>query len=184
MKLARVAGLFAAILLSALLGGLLRERMTQAGPEQADAALQKLLAREWPDVAGQPQPLARWRGQPLLINFWASWCGPCREEMPQLEAFAQDKARHGVQVLGLAWENPASAAAFVHETQVSYPVLVANGGVREILTALGNPAGGLPFSLLVDAGGRLQAVKLGAFRAGEVARLVAQHAEANGRNLK
>lgn len=182
-----LAGLLLALLLGAGLGWLARNRaptFVQPVPAGAATAAQALFELELVDLQGRRQTLAAWRGQPLLINFWASWCGPCREEMPLFAELARQPAGQGLQVLGIAWESLESAQAFAAQNPANYPLLVARNGLRDILAGLGNPAGGLPFTLLLDADGRPQAVKLGAFRGDELQRWLRDHAVANGRKMK
>lgn len=181
-------GLLIAMLLGAALGGWLwlsaPGGAEQGSPGFAPAAQATLSAQSLTDQQGRVQTLAQWRGRPVLINFWASWCSPCREEMPQFEALARQQAAHGVQVLGVAWDSPANVQAFLKDNPLDYPILIAGSGVRETLAALGNPAGGLPFTLLVDGAGQPQAAKLGAFRGDELPRWLAEHSAANGVKMK
>lgn len=121
-----------------------------------------------PDLAGLPQPLVGWRGHPLLINFWASWCQPCRAEMPLLDTVSRRHAGQGLRVLGIAWDTAENARAFLQEFPVSYPVLLADDAIAERLVALGNPAQGIPFSLFVTALGEIASLRLGAFSAQEL----------------
>lgn len=107
-------------------------------------------------------------GQPLLVNVWASWCGPCIEEMPELERFARTQGADGVQVLGLALDDADAVRDFLQRIPVTYPIAIdapgnADGGVR-----LGNPRGVLPYTALLDAEGRLVKTRIGPFAHGEI----------------
>jgi thiol-disulfide isomerase/thioredoxin len=102
-------------------------------------------------------------GRPRLVNFWASWCGPCREEMPVLERFAAEQGTHGVQVIGVALEDPEPARAFARETGVGFLLLVQPAGPADSSVQLGNRRGVLPYSVLLDAEGRLVKTHLGVF---------------------
>jgi len=105
-----------------------------------------------PDLADQPQPLSRYRGRPLLVNFWATWCAPCVKEMPALDALARRFA--AVQFLGIGIDTAANMRGFVQKVPVAYPLLVAGYEGVDLLRALGNSAGGLPFTVLFDANGQ------------------------------
>jgi thiol-disulfide isomerase/thioredoxin len=111
---------------------------------------------------------ARYRGRPLLINVWASWCGPCVEEMPELEAFARTQAADGVQVIGLALDTPEGVRDFLQRVPVSYPIVLDTPGPADASVWLGNTRGVLPYSVLVGADGRIVKQKIGPFVHGEV----------------
>jgi thiol-disulfide isomerase/thioredoxin len=155
-----------------------------AVPASTDVALQRLLALELPDAQGRPQALAQWRGRPLLINFWATWCAPCREEMPLLGEIARQQPAGGLQVLGIAWDSAANVADYAGQHRAVYPLLVADARATALLAALGNPAQGLPFSLLVGADGRVRRVRLGAFQAAELHEILVDHSVANGSKMR
>lgn len=121
-----------------------------------------------PDLDGQPQDLARFQGRPLLINVWASWCGPCVEEMPALAAFAAAQPADGVQVLGLALDTPDGVRDFLQRVPVAYPIVLDTPGPTDASVRLGNTQGLLPYTVLVDAQGRIVKQKLGPFKHGEI----------------
>ncbi|MBS0461245.1 MAG: TlpA family protein disulfide reductase [Proteobacteria bacterium] len=112
------------------------------------------------DLDGKPQALPS--GRRVLVNLWASWCGPCRDEMPLLDAFAREQGGTGVVVVGIAEDDAAPIREFLRTSSISYPTLLddANG---HSATRLGNPLGILPFSVLLDADGKLLRSRLGAF---------------------
>jgi len=108
-------------------------------------------------------------GRPLLINVWASWCGPCVREMPALQRFAGDQGGNGVQVVGIALDDIDAVRAFVRNTGVRYPILIDAPGPTDAGVRLGNPKGVLPYSVLVSADGRLLRQHLGPFADDEIA---------------
>jgi len=105
--------------------------------------------------------LAELRGKPLLVNFWATWCAPCVEEMPLIDAFFREHAANGLQVVGLAIDQPSAVRRFLSRTPVTYAIGLAGMGGTQMLRDLGNTAGGLPFTLAIGADGSLMASKMG-----------------------
>lgn len=121
------------------------------------------------DLQGQMQSLpGAYAGRPLLINVWASWCGPCIEEMPELDRYARSQATDGVQVIGLALDTPEGIRGFLTRVPVSYPILVETPGPADASVWLGNRKGVLPYSVLVGADGRIVKQKVGPFKHGEI----------------
>lgn len=107
-------------------------------------------------------------GRPILVNVWASWCGPCIEEMPELERFAAEQGANGTQVVGIALDDANAVAAFLARVPVTYPLLIDTPGPRDAGVQLGNPRGVLPYSVLVSADGRLLRQRIGPFAHGEI----------------
>nr|WP_315238883.1 TlpA disulfide reductase family protein [uncultured Albidiferax sp.] len=110
---------------------------------------------------GAPVPMQTLRGRPVLLNFWATWCPPCVEEMPMLSRFFQEHAVNGWQVLGLAVDQPSSVRSFLQKTPVSYPIGMAGLGGTELGRSLGNLAGGLPFTVVLGSEGTVLHRKMG-----------------------
>lgn len=109
-----------------------------------------------PDPQGRPVRLADLvAGRPAIINLWASWCRPCIEEMPLLEAFDREQGANGIRVVGIALDDPAAVREFLTRTGVTYPNLVDVAGPADAGVRLGNPRGVLPYSVLVDRDGRI-----------------------------
>lgn len=91
------------------------------------------------DAFGDAQDVSVWRGQAVLINFWAGWCGPCRREMPALQAVAKGYAPQGVRVVGVAVDDPAAAQRLAHVLGVGYPLLYGRSAADELLQACSEP---------------------------------------------
>jgi len=122
-----------------------------------------------PDLDGKPVIVPKaYAGRPLLINVWASWCGPCIKEMPELQRYAAEQAAQGVQVVGIALDDVAAVRDFLTTTPVAYPILLEAAGPADAGVRLGNPKGVLPYSVLISADGRLLKQRIGPFESGEI----------------
>ena len=107
-------------------------------------------------------------GRPVLINLWASWCGPCIEEMPELDRYAREQGTNGVQVLGIALDDRDAVEDFLQRIPVAYAIALDTPGPADAGVKLGNPRGVLPYTALVSADGRLLKQKIGPFQHGEI----------------
>jgi len=119
-----------------------------------DAVLDSWWSLHWESPQGQSIAMAALRGRPLLLNFWATWCPPCVEELPRLDEFFQQHRAEGWQVLGLAVDQPSAVRAFLNRRPLPFPVGLAGLGGTELSRQFGNRGGGLPFSVLFDRAGR------------------------------
>lgn len=135
--------------------------LTQNAPA-ADATAGPLFAAVLSGVDDKPATLAAWKGKPLIVNFWARWCMPCRKEIPE---FVKARARHkgeGVEVLGVALEERgAPVREFADRYGIDYPLVLVRENATRLMADLGNAQQGLPFTIAVDRSGRIAYVKLG-----------------------
>ncbi len=111
--------------------------------------------------AGGEIVMAPWRGRPLLVNFWATWCPPCIEELPMMEAFWREHAAKGLQIVALAIDQPSSVRRFLERMPLSFPVGLAGLEGAQLAKSLGNATGGLPFSVFFGKDGGIYKQKLG-----------------------
>ena len=119
---------------------------------------------------GKRLALSGLRGRPLLVNFWATWCPPCVEELPLLNAFYRQNSTNGWQVLGVAVDQAAPVQAFLGRQPLDFPVVLAGLEGLNLSRQLGNEAGGLPFTVLFDAEGKVRQRKIGKLNAEDLDR--------------
>ena len=124
------------------------------GPTQTISS-EALYATSFPDNEGKVQAIEQWRGKILVINFWATWCPPCREEMPELSRLHDHYQDKDVLVLGIATEDVAKIREFTKETKVSYPLLAGDMQAMNLGNALGNNRGVLPYTVVLDRDGNV-----------------------------
>ena len=125
-------------------------------------------ALQWSTPQGAPLLLQSFRGKPLLINFWATWCPPCIDELPLINAFYKQNRTNGWQVIGLAIDKPKSVQAFLQKTPLDFPVAVEPLNGSDLARQLGNPSGSLPFSVAISAQGEVLQRKLGRLKQEEL----------------
>jgi len=137
---------------AAVAGGLAGWRVLRPDPTQAAPAW---MDAPWLDAQGRAIDLSDWKTRVVLLNFWATWCPPCVEEMPELSELHQRYERKGFGVFGIGIDSPSKIAEFQSKTPVSYPLAVGGLGATELGRAFGNQGGMLPFSVLIDRQGRI-----------------------------
>ncbi|WP_426189311.1 TlpA family protein disulfide reductase [Massilia sp. DWR3-1-1] len=133
-----------------------------AGPVAA------LYAQSMNDASGAPQALAQWKGKAVLVNFWAPWCGPCVQEMPELVELARELGPKQIGVVGIGIDSPTNIAQFTDKYKISYPIYVAGMSGTELSRQFGNTNGGLPFTVLIGADGTVRKTYLGRLKFAEL----------------
>ena len=133
-----------------------------------------VLAMVLPDPDGREQALAQWRGKVLVVNFWATWCAPCREEMPQFVAAQARDGAKGVQFVGIAVDDVEKVRVFAREIGLNYPTLIGGFGAIELSRTLGNDLAALPFTIVLDRRGRVVHTQLGPLKAARLDGLLAK----------
>lgn len=140
---------------------------------QARSGAASLLAAPFQDLQGQPRRLLDWQGRALLCNFWATWCAPCREEIPLLVAAKQQLQRSRGEIVGIGIDSVDKIREFAATFKINYPVLAGDATAIDLLRSLGNRSGGLPFTVLLNPRGSIEYRRLGALTEGELGQVLA-----------
>jgi thiol-disulfide isomerase/thioredoxin len=163
---AALAGAGVAALAAGAFWGLWRHRTS----EPAEGSAGRFWEMEFETPSGARLATRALKGRPLVLNFWGTWCPPCVKEMPELDQFAKEFASSGWQVLGLAIDQAAAVRQFLERTPVGFPTALAGPEGLPLVRELGNPGGGLPFSVVFSARGEIVQRKLGPTDAAELRR--------------
>jgi thiol-disulfide isomerase/thioredoxin len=119
----------------------------------ARAVSDRVFSARFADLQGGAPTLERWRGQVLVVNFWATWCAPCREEIPVFVRLQDRHGPRGLQFVGIAFDQPDKVAEFAREFRINYPLLLGGAEIMELMREAGNRAGVLPYTLVIDRRG-------------------------------
>lgn len=167
MKAGKIAAFVAIAAIFAGLGVLIGHWQTSPDPAEP-TAVDQLFASTLPDPQGRDQPLARWKGRPLVVNFWATWCAPCVEEMPELDQLAKDSAKKNINIIGIGIDSAANVAQFAEKFKISYPLYVSGLRGTELAREFGNASGGLPYTVLIGPDGQVRKTYLGRLKFDEL----------------
>jgi thiol-disulfide isomerase/thioredoxin len=173
ITLIALAALFAGFYLSA-------QHFAEPVPASRLSADSILVGEQRPDFrhgshTGEFVNASDFAGKTLLINFWATWCAPCRQEMPMLMDLQNEFGPSGLQVIGIALDDVQNVRDFVYRYGISYPVLVGGADVFETSAAYGNVDGVLPYSVLVDKEGYVRWQWIGEIQRGDVSKLLGMY---------
>jgi thiol-disulfide isomerase/thioredoxin len=138
----------------------------RSAPDRAAAAAasETLLATRLPDLNNRPQGVEQWKGKVLVVNFWATWCAPCREEIPLFVKLQEKYAGRGLQFVGIAIDQPEKVRPFAAEFGMNFPILIGDADTIDLGKKLGNRAGVLPYTLIVGRDGKIVSTEIGAVK--------------------
>lgn len=152
----------AAVSLAGVLAGkFVGNRIAQSTPTEAAVKGDVVYGVSLPDLGGAQQSLRQWQGKVLVVNFWATWCAPCREEMPELVVAQAKYGAKGLQIVGIGIDDVAKMQQFTESIHLNYPALAGGYGALELSKTLGNTAMALPFTVVVDRKGLIVLQQLG-----------------------
>lgn len=161
------AMIFFAAAVIALASGIAVQRLTAAASEP-----QTLPEAVLPDTADVQHTLSEWKGKVLIINFWATWCPPCRQEMPEFVRLQEEYGDKGLQFVGIAIEEKDPVEKFARSLGVNYPILIDEANGVELSVQMGNIIGALPYSVVVDRSGKIVYTHPGLFLREQVLEIV------------
>ncbi|WP_175836862.1 TlpA family protein disulfide reductase [Burkholderia anthina] len=139
-----------------------------AAPAAQGSPVDQLWAASLTGVDGKPASLASFKGQKVVVNFWASWCGPCVEEMPELVALSHQYKQKGIRFIGIGVDSDQNVKNFLQKVKVDYPVFVSGYAGADLARNFGNTAGALPFTVVIDETGKIRKTKLGQIQPAEL----------------
>jgi thiol-disulfide isomerase/thioredoxin len=147
------------------------DRWSTESPAPMSAS--QLFTLSLPDAKGKPHDLAQWKGKILVVNFWATWCGPCVQEMPELSALQTEASLKNMQIVGIGIDSAANIAEFSSKYRISYPLYVAGMDGSELARQFGDLTGSLPFTVLIGPDGAVRKTYLGRLKFDELRRDIA-----------
>jgi thiol-disulfide isomerase/thioredoxin len=149
------------ISLLALLAGVFTSQWIYKTGLASDPAIKAFFANPWQTPDGKLADTEKWRGKVLVVNFWASWCPPCVEEMPTLDQLQQEFKAQNVLFVGIGIDSPSNIREFLEKTPVAYPIVIGGLEGSNLSKQMGNSQGALPYTIVINAQGKATSSKLG-----------------------
>jgi thiol-disulfide isomerase/thioredoxin len=128
----------------------------------------KMIDFTLPDLNGKPRHLSEWKGKFLIVNFWATWCPPCRHEIPLFIDAQKEYGKRGLQIIGVAVDKTKDVKNFRDFNFIDYPIVTGQEDAMDIMAQYGDRIGSLPYSVLIDPQGRVIGRKVGAYNKQEL----------------
>lgn len=151
----------AGISLLALLAGVVTSQWIYKTGLASDPAIKAFFANPWQTADGKPVDTTQWQGKVLVVNFWASWCPPCVEEMPTLDKLQDEFKSQNVLFVGIGIDSPSNIRQFLEMTPVSYPIVIGGLEGSNLSKQMGNSQGALPYTIIINSQGKSTSSKLG-----------------------
>ncbi len=162
--------------------------LSMLAPQDTEAGLTTPIPEQLPafslkDRNGNATPISKWHGKSLIINFWATWCAPCRREMPLLQGLDRDWAAQDFRVIGIAVDQHDSVVAFADALGIAYPVLIGEEDALEVAAQLGVTSPAFPFTVFTDRQGQIVALYLGELHKAQTDLILSVVSQVNRRAL-
>lgn len=135
-------------------------------------AAESIATASFYDLEEKIQPLAQWQGKVIVVNFWATWCPPCRAEIPEFIRFQKQYAKQGVQFVGIAIDQKSKVLDYAKEIGMNYPVLLGDLAGIDLAKRLGNDEGGLPYTVIVGRDGKIAGSQIGAISFDQLEKII------------
>jgi len=168
----RQIGIITGMSLVGLAAGLITASWIYRDGTASEESVAALLANPWTKPDNTVVNTAEWQNRVLVVNFWASWCPPCVEEMPALDKIQGEYDPKNMLIVGIGIESPSNIRQFIETTIISYPIVLGGLGGNEINKMLGNPSGALPFTVVINSKGEIKSRKLGKISEDELRKMI------------
>ena len=149
------------ISLVALLGGIFTSHWISQTGVASEPSVKAFFANSWQNPDGKSVDAKQWQGKVLVVNFWASWCPPCVEEMPTLDLLQREYQNQNVVFVGIGIDSPSNIREFLKKNPVSYPILIGGLEGSSLSKQMGNTQGALPYTVIINSQGKSSYTKLG-----------------------
>jgi len=160
------------ISLLALLGGALTSQWISKTDLASEPSVKAFFANSWQTPDGKSINTSEWQGKVLVVNFWASWCPPCIEEMPTLDLLSQEYLQQNTLFVGIGIDSPSNIREFLKSTPVSYPILIGGLEGSNLSKQMGNTQGALPYTVIINSKGKATYKKLGKISENELRKVI------------
>jgi thiol-disulfide isomerase/thioredoxin len=160
------------ISLLALLGGALTSQWISKTDLASEPSVKAFFANSWQTPDGKSINTSEWQGKVLVVNFWASWCPPCIEEMPTLDLLSQEYLQQNTLFVGIGIDSPSNIREFLKSTPVSYPILIGGLEGSNLSKQMGNTQGALPYTVIINSKGKATYTKLGKISENELRKVI------------